>query len=260
MYRILAALAAIVVAVGATLAWAPEASADTEVQLQPGLTEFVYTGETAPVTEALTSIDGLYSVVFHWDSPVQQWRTFRPPPALAILSDFTTLEKGNIYWIGVQQSLRLTITELPPPCVSPVDSPFMRSYEGIFAAAESHLTALEDLAARYEAYPDLFNELDPTLEQFLLQDEFDLDDLVAALGLSDSGAALAALEVPLEFAELAPLVADVARRTGALGDSQNWREGVVFRSALPETRPIIDEIRADHGQLLALAAGWCDQA
>lgn len=127
MYRILATMAAIVVAVGAALAWAPEASADTEVQLQPGLNEFVYTGETAPVAEALSSIDGLYSVVFHWDGPVQRWRTFRPPPALALLSDLTALEKEKIYWIGVEQSLRLTIAELPPPCVSPVDGPFMRS-------------------------------------------------------------------------------------------------------------------------------------
>ena len=263
MRRIGALIGIAVVALSLVLFGTGAIAADSEVPLQRGLNEVVYTGETAPVQEALTSIDGLYSVVFHWDVTAQQWRTFRPPPAPALLSDLTALEEGKIYWIVVDQSLRLTIVEPvppPPPCVSPVDSPFMRRYEGIFAAAEGHLAAVEDLAARYEADPELYEEADPTMEQFMVRFEFDMDTLVAAVGLTDGGAALAALEVPSDFAELAPLLADVARRAGALGESLNWREGIVFRFEIPEARSDIDEIRADHAELLALAAGWCDQA
>ena len=39
-----------------------------DITLEAGINELVYLGETATVEEALNSIAGLYSAVFHWDN------------------------------------------------------------------------------------------------------------------------------------------------------------------------------------------------
>ena len=135
MYRLLTVVA--VVLVGVALLWPQETSADTELLLQPGLNEFVYTGETSPVAEALNTIEGLYDVVYHWDIAAQVWRTFRPPPAPAFLSDFELMEPGKIYWVVVAQQLQLTITEPDPP------SPFLAIGDSWVRSDGLELTLLE---------------------------------------------------------------------------------------------------------------------
>ena len=134
MYRLLRVA---VVLVGVALLWPQETSADTELLLQPGLNEFVYTGETSPVAEALNTIEGLYDVVYHWDIAAQVWRTFRPPPAPAFLSDFELMEPGKIYWVVVAQQLQLTITEPDPP------SPFLAIGDSWVRSDGLELTLLE---------------------------------------------------------------------------------------------------------------------
>ena len=82
-----------------------------DITLEAGFNELVYGGETATVEDALSSIDGLYSAVFHWDNTTQTWSVYRPGQP-AFLSDLDTMEFGQVYWIAVSAQVQLTIADV----------------------------------------------------------------------------------------------------------------------------------------------------
>jgi hypothetical protein len=234
------------------------ASADTELQLQPGFNEFVYSGESAPVAEALSSIDGFYDVVFHWDVQAQVWRSFRPPPAPAFLSDFELMEVDNIYWVLVAQSLLLTIVEpvpLPPSpsCEDPIDGPFMRSSNGMWAVAAEQIGTLGGL----------LDELEQNPSRLLFADRLGIAWFTGILTVTSelltSSQMLVALVADDHLAglEMASMVAGdtVLQLTVELTDAL-----LVNRvGALLALREFIDSADAAHQAVLALAAAWCEE-
>lgn len=126
--RLVAALLlAVVMALGAALIGTDDVEADSVLPLQAGLNEIVYSGETAPITQALANIDGLFTAVYQWHGPSQSWRVFRPGQP-AFLSDLTTMETNGIYWIAVSSSTELTIAEPAPAADLPgIGDPWRRS-------------------------------------------------------------------------------------------------------------------------------------
>ncbi len=206
--------------------------------------------------QPLTGIDGLYSEVFHWDvtaaavadQPSTACARDQRRPASALDGREDLLDRRWVSpcaWHDCRAGAGTAA-----PCVSPVDSGSVRSYEGMFAAAEGRL------AAAREVSPPATRPIPHCIALADRTDRAIHGPLRIRHGYFGSGGGahgrsgqpLAALEVPTDFAELAPLLADVARRAGALVESLNWLEGIVFRFEIPEARPDIDEIRADHAR------------
>jgi hypothetical protein len=75
------------------------------IPLARGLNEIVYPGPTRPVAEALVSIAGGFTTVWHWDNASQLWSAFRP--GFEFLSDLKQLVPGEVYWIDVDRATPL---------------------------------------------------------------------------------------------------------------------------------------------------------
>lgn len=78
------------------------------VSFAPGWNNFVYTGTTKRVSEALQEISGKYTQVLHWDNAAGVWQ-FHIPGQSRFLNDFEALVKFRVYWIYVTTPVSITM-------------------------------------------------------------------------------------------------------------------------------------------------------
>jgi hypothetical protein len=223
---------------------------DVEITLFPGFNEFTYVGAAAPVEEALASIDGLYSVLFQWDAEAQLWLIFRP--GQIFLSSFLSLEPGGQYWIVVNQRLRLTMTAAPPPCRPATESPFIQSYEAMWAFSDAQGDLLAGLLADLQADPSLA----------LLNTTASLGWFGSMIAIANqviaTGGMLTGLVAEPELASLQLLVSEQA--ADVLGAGIGLLGGILTSD--PDdylaVLPVFQQVTDRHESILELAAGWCD--
>ncbi|MCK4459246.1 MAG: hypothetical protein KAU52_05940, partial [Methanosarcinales archaeon] len=82
--------------------WEYEGTAYTPISatLSTGLNCVGWTNETgSALPGALSSIDGSYRYVAHWDAGTQSYEVYLPD-APAVFSDFTTMDRGEGYFIA----------------------------------------------------------------------------------------------------------------------------------------------------------------
>ena len=79
------------------------------IQLNPGWNNFVYTGTSKAVADALSSIAGRYTEVAQYDNATGAWLLWNPPPQPRFLNGFGGLFKLKVYWIYMTQSASLTM-------------------------------------------------------------------------------------------------------------------------------------------------------
>ena len=77
----------------------------------PGWDLFSYPVETSrTITQALTSIDGLYTTVYWYDGsdPLDPWKVY-DVSAPAWVNDLSILQFGEAYWINLLQAITLRL-------------------------------------------------------------------------------------------------------------------------------------------------------
>ena len=89
--------------------WVYEGTAYTSmtVGLSQGLNCVGWTNTSADLPDALLSIDGNYRYVAHWDATSQSYEVYEPN-APAVFNDFTTMERGEGYFIAATAGCTLT--------------------------------------------------------------------------------------------------------------------------------------------------------
>lgn len=76
------------------------------VPLYTGWNNIAYLGQTQPVAQAMASIQGKYTIVFHYVNIDKSWQSYSPNlPAFA--SNLTNLEYGQAYWIYATEGCTL---------------------------------------------------------------------------------------------------------------------------------------------------------
>ena len=78
------------------------------IQLQAGWNNFVYTGTSKAVSDALSALAGQYSEVLQYDNAGQQWLVYIPGQP-RYLEDFGGLFTLKVYWIYVAAPAQLTM-------------------------------------------------------------------------------------------------------------------------------------------------------
>jgi hypothetical protein len=68
------------------------------VALQPGWNSIVYTGTNRQVEDALSSVEGLYTRVMHYDNAAGAWRSYSPGQPRYV-NDFGALLRLKVYWV-----------------------------------------------------------------------------------------------------------------------------------------------------------------
>ncbi len=85
----------------AAFVFLPQRNAQAEpvvtIDLYPGWNIFMYVGPTQPVADALSPINGKYSVVHSLESAQQEWESY--DPSAPFLSDLQELEKFSAYMV-----------------------------------------------------------------------------------------------------------------------------------------------------------------
>lgn len=76
-----------------------QSRARTAITLYPGFNEIIWTGDSAPVADALAPIAGAYDAVFAWNNLQQAWTSYLPALPASLPQGLTTLETGRVYWI-----------------------------------------------------------------------------------------------------------------------------------------------------------------
>ena len=89
--------------------WVYEGTAYTSISapLSQGLNCVGWTNTSADLPDALLSIDGNYRYVAHWDATSQSYEVYEPN-APAVFNDFTTMDRGEGYFIAATSSCTLT--------------------------------------------------------------------------------------------------------------------------------------------------------
>lgn len=93
---------------GAVATINPNPAAGRVVQLKQGWNNFVYTGASRKVAEALSEIGGKYTEVLQYDNPNKQWLVYVPNQP-RYLEDFGGLFKFKTYWIYMTQAGAITM-------------------------------------------------------------------------------------------------------------------------------------------------------
>jgi subtilisin family serine protease len=78
------------------------------VQLAPGWNNFVYTGTSKRIAEALQPIAGKFTQVLYWDNQTGEWKSYVPGRS-RFLNDFEALLKLRVYWIHVTEPVTLVM-------------------------------------------------------------------------------------------------------------------------------------------------------
>ncbi len=78
------------------------------IALQAGWNNFVYTGTSAAVADALSDVGGKYTQVLQYDNGARAWLSFVPGQA-RYLSDFGGLFTLKVYWIFMKEPASLTM-------------------------------------------------------------------------------------------------------------------------------------------------------
>ncbi|MCS7296083.1 MAG: S8 family peptidase [Chloroflexota bacterium] len=78
------------------------------VLLAPGWNNFVYTGSSRRIAEALQPIAGKFTQVLFWDNETGEWKTYVPGRS-RFLNDFEALLKLHVYWIYVTEPVTLVM-------------------------------------------------------------------------------------------------------------------------------------------------------
>jgi subtilisin family serine protease len=86
----------------------PEPQPGRTITLNPGWNNFVYTGTSAAVPDALSDIAGKYTQVLHFDNVSQAWSSYLPGRQ-RYLQDFGGLFQLKTYWILVTETVTLTM-------------------------------------------------------------------------------------------------------------------------------------------------------
>ena len=93
----------------ATVATAnPDPALGRTITLKGGWNNFVYTGTSQPVGEALADIDGQYSLVAELDNPTGDWQIYSPA-LQRFLNDFGGLMRLDTYWVYMTEPGLLTM-------------------------------------------------------------------------------------------------------------------------------------------------------
>lgn len=79
------------------------------IQLNAGWNNFVYTGASKAVADALSQVVGKYTQVSQFDNATGAWLLYHPPPQSRFLNDFGGLFKMKVYWIYMTQPASLTM-------------------------------------------------------------------------------------------------------------------------------------------------------
>ena len=77
----------------------PEPPPGRVLDLEPGWNNFVFTGNSAEVEDALSAIAGKYTEVAQYDNATKAWLIHMPNQPRRYLNDFGGLFKLKIYWI-----------------------------------------------------------------------------------------------------------------------------------------------------------------
>ena len=89
--------------------WSYDGTAYTSMtsSLSTGLNMVGWTNTSANLPDALSSIANSYRYVAHWDATSQSYEVYEPN-APAVFNDFTTMERGEGYFIAATTSCTLT--------------------------------------------------------------------------------------------------------------------------------------------------------
>lgn len=79
------------------------------IHLKPGWNNFVYTGTSKPVGDALADVAGKYTEVAQFDNATTTWLLYHPPPAQRFGNDFGGLFKLKVYWIYMTEAASITM-------------------------------------------------------------------------------------------------------------------------------------------------------
>ena len=84
------------------------------VSLEPGLNMIGWLNCTKSISEALSSIEGKYWYVARWNATAQKFEVYNPvaPPAF---NDFTTMERGEGYFISMKSAGTCLLYTSPSP-------------------------------------------------------------------------------------------------------------------------------------------------
>jgi len=80
---------------------------DMDISLQPGLNMIGWLNCSKDISNALSSIEGDYWYIARWNATAQKFEVYNPvaPPAF---NDFTTMERGESYFISMKSAGTLT--------------------------------------------------------------------------------------------------------------------------------------------------------
>jgi len=90
-----------------TWTYSGSAYTDMDISLQQGLNMVGWLNCSKPIDDALSSIDGDYWYVARWNASSQSYETYNPV-APSVFNDFTTLERGEGYFISMKGAGTLT--------------------------------------------------------------------------------------------------------------------------------------------------------
>ena len=86
-----------------TWTYSGSAYTDMDISLQQGLNMIGWLNCSKPIDDALSSIDGDYWYVARWNATSQSYETYNPV-APSVFNDFTTLERGEGYFISMNNT------------------------------------------------------------------------------------------------------------------------------------------------------------
>jgi hypothetical protein len=143
----LAAAATLVLLSGAAGSAQPAQPGGFTVHLREGWNNVPYFGPPADPAEALATIDGKYSAVWHWDELNQQYETYDATGEST--GDLTTLAPGRCYWIVATEETDL---DLPAPEAGSVPALVPGWNNFVYLGAEPAVAdALAALAGHFSA-------------------------------------------------------------------------------------------------------------
>ena len=90
-----------------TWTYTGSAYTDMDISLQPGLNMIGWLNCSKDISDALSSIEGDYWYVARWNATAQKFEVYNPvaPPEF---NDFTTMERGEGYFISMKRAETLT--------------------------------------------------------------------------------------------------------------------------------------------------------
>mgnify|MGYP001023510905 CR=1 FL=1 len=78
------------------------------LQLQRGWNNFVYSGPSAAVVDALAPLAGKYTQVMRYENATGAWQSYLPGQP-RYLNDFAGLLRMNVYWIFMTDAATFTL-------------------------------------------------------------------------------------------------------------------------------------------------------